>query len=281
MDESRDKGLPMQTERSTSAQWGTVPDNSQIVTTDDTPVDIFTQRQARLLTSTLFSSWSGPPREEENTPRTFQVFANVGLFVSARAKPIVPDVMLSLDITMPQPPALLTQFAYFVWEFGKLPELAIEVVADLEGGELTHKMRQFRKLGVKYYVVFDPDRLLSAIPLRSFELRGDSYAELERHLYDPLGLGLVEWHGTHEFRTTTWLRWCTNDGQLIPTAEENTIEARKRADEVQQLVDEERKRADEAQLRVDEERKRATEAQQRAEQLEARLRALGIDPTSI
>lgn len=255
MDESRDKGLPMQTSPSVRNNESLAAlDTSHLVIEDDTPVDnIFTEKQERLLTSPLYASWSGPPVEEGQGSRSFAVMANVGLFYSRHEQAIVPDVMLSLDVQIHPDLSKREHRTYFVWEFGKGPEVVIEVVSNREGGELTDKMQRYRKMEIPYYVVFDPHRHLGQATLKAYELRGDLYIALQKPYFEKVGLGVVEWTGEHEKALDTWLRWCTKGGQLIPTAEE----------------------------RANEERKRADQAQQRAEQLEARLRALGIDPNAV
>ena len=68
----------------------------QLVTEDDTPVDtIFSEKQMRLLTEPLYSSWQGPGAQ-----RSFVVLANVGVFPSINEPPVVPDVLLSLDVRL-------------------------------------------------------------------------------------------------------------------------------------------------------------------------------------
>jgi Putative restriction endonuclease len=254
-----DKGLPMQTAQHVQDdEYRVVPDISAVVIEDDTPVDnIFTEKQEGLLKGPLYASWSGPPPEDDQIPRTFEVFANVGLFISPHEKAIVPDVMLSVDVKVHEDLSKKEHRSYFIWEFRKAPEVVIEIVSNREGGELGDKMRRYRRMGIKYYVVFDPLHQLGKTALRSYELRGDLYIPLEKHYYEPVGLGLVEWEGVHEDHSATWIRWCTKDGQLIPTAEETAAQERLRADIANKRADDERKRAD---------------------LLAAKLRALGVDP---
>lgn len=256
------KGLPMQTASTIQkAELFGPLDTSHLVIEDDTPVDnIFTEKQERLLTAPLYASWSGPPCEDGQAPRKFEVLANVGLFNSRHEEAIVPDVMLSLDVQIREDLTQRENRTYFIWEFGKGPEVVIEIVSNREGGELSDKMKRYRKMRIPYYVVYDPLHQLGATTLRSFELRGELYIALERHYFEPVGLGVVEWTGAHEKHVATWLRWCTKDGVLIPTGEERAEAADKRAEAAD---------------------KRAEDADKRAELLAARLRALGIDPNAI
>ena len=61
-----------------------------LVTEDDTPVDsVFSEKQQRLLTEPLYSSWAGPGQQ-----RSFVAMSNVGLFFAVRHPPLVPDVLV-------------------------------------------------------------------------------------------------------------------------------------------------------------------------------------------
>ncbi len=101
------------------------PDISHLVTEDDTPVDnLFSETQQRLLCDCLYSSWSRP-----DGSRIFLVAANVGVFYAVHQPAIVPDVFLSLDVQAPQDWREKRNRTYFTWEFGKPPDVAIEIVS--------------------------------------------------------------------------------------------------------------------------------------------------------
>ncbi len=68
------------------------PDVSNLVTEDDTD-NLCSEKQQRLLANSIYSS---PPRQK------FLAAANVGRFHTLKEPAIVPDVLLSLDITVPQ-----------------------------------------------------------------------------------------------------------------------------------------------------------------------------------
>jgi Uma2 family endonuclease len=57
---------------------------------------------------------------------------------------------------------------YLIWEFGKAPNIVIEIVSNRQGNELGSKLRDYARMGVGYYVVFDPLQLLGATQLRAF-----------------------------------------------------------------------------------------------------------------
>ena len=108
----------------------TEPDISHLVIEDDTPVDNFQSAQhQRLLVDPLCSS--------KALPLPFLVAANVGLFYKLKGEPIVPDVLLSLGVERAEDLSQRRNRAYFVWEFGKVPDVCVEIVSNQEGDELT------------------------------------------------------------------------------------------------------------------------------------------------
>jgi hypothetical protein len=136
-------------------------DISHLVIEDDTPVDNFqSEEQQRLLVEPLYSS------KALATP--FLAAANVGLFYQLKGDPIVPDMLLSLGVQRAEDLSQKRNCSYFVWEFGKTPEVCIEIVSNREGDEisLSQKSRQkgklrtkketYAQIAVRYYVVFDP-----------------------------------------------------------------------------------------------------------------------------
>jgi|LNFM01.1.fsa_nt_gb Uma2 family endonuclease len=214
------------------------PDVSRLVTEDGAAVDNWaSEKTQRLLTSILYDSWRAP----DSVP--FVAAANVALYSAIHRPPVVPDVMVSLEAEVPAGWWEKRSRCYFTWEFGKPPELAIEIVSDRGGLELSAKLRQYARASVTYYVVFDPQRQLSDQVLQSFALTAGQYEELDRHWYERVGLGLALWQGNFEGREDSWLRWVDASGAWIPTGAE-----------------------------------RAERERSRAERLAAQLRALGIDP---
>ena len=133
------------------------------------PWTIYIPRSSkRLLTEPLYTSWSEPNR-------LFLAGANVGLFYALRQPPVVPDVFFSKDIEAPTDWWAKSQRSYFIWEFGKLPEIVIEIVSNLEGDETGKKRTTYANIGIPYYVIWDPQTLLGPSRLQSFALREKTY----------------------------------------------------------------------------------------------------------
>jgi Uma2 family endonuclease len=206
---------------------------SRLITEDDEPVDnIFSAKQQRLLVEPLYSSWTPPPREEEESetpatgPRPFLADANVGIFFSVHQPPLVPDMFLSLDVEPGAGWKADECRSYFVWEFGKVPDVVVEVVSNREGQELGSKRRRYAEWGIGYYVVFDPFRELSDTVLCVYELGfGKRYRPREGWSLPGLGLSLTLWEGAYEGIRDTWLRWCDAEGRQIPTGKEGRDQA--------------------------------------------------------
>jgi hypothetical protein len=172
------------------------------------------------------------------------------LFYAVRRPPLVPDMLLSLDVEIPEDWLAKEHRSYFLWEFGKAPEAVVEIVSNTEGGETTDKMLKYAQIGILYYVIHDPFEFVQSEPLKVYVLRDKSYVPYSAEWLPVLGLGLTLWQGPFENWDTVWLRWCDRQGRVIPTGAER--------------ADQERQRADQERLRV--------------EQLTAQLRGLGVTP---
>jgi len=245
-----------------------------LVTEDDTPVDnIYSAKQQDLLKDPLDSSWLGPDGD-----RLFLVLANVAIYYATRTPPLIPDVFLSLGVKAPDDLWTKRNRSYLIWEYGKAPEVVIEIVSSLLGQEGSRKLQLYAQIGILYYVIWDPLNLLQGGRLRILVLREKVYVPLEAPWLPLVGLGLKIWHGTYKESADDWLRWCDREGQVIPTGAERAEKERQRADEERRRADEERQRANQALQRADRERQRADQKQQHAEKLAAQLRALGVEP---
>ncbi len=228
------------------------PDITDLVIEDDAPVDnLISEKQMRLLTETLYSNPTLLPAEK------FLVAANMGVFYALKQPPLVPDVFLSLDVEVPQDWSQKQNRTYFVWEFGKPPDVVIEIVANREGNELGRKLTDYAQIGVAYYAVFDPLQQLGTTILHTFKRSGTHYHEMTIPWFEGVGLGLTLWDGVFEGKRDRWLRWCTQSGSILPTGFERAEQERQRAEQ---------------------ERQRAETAEAKAARLATQLRSLGIDP---
>jgi hypothetical protein len=204
------------------------------------------------LVESLYNGWAGP-----GAGRPFLALANVGLFYAVHQPPLVPDVLLSLDARVPADVWVKPNRSYLIWEYGKPPDVVIEIVSNQKGEEAERKLRGYAQLGVDYYVIFDPTEQLGAGLLRVYGQHEGAYRQLANGTLSTVGLGVLLWQGGYEGVEQTWLRWCDQEGRLILTGAERTEQERQRAEQ---------------------ERQRAEQEHQRAERLAAQLRALGVEP---
>ena len=238
------------------------------ITEDETPVDnIFSAKQQRLLTDPLYSAWPGLP-DEQGQPRQFLACANVGLYWSVHKPAIVPDFFLSLDVATPTDWWRKRNRAYFTWEFGKVPDVVVEIVSNRVGNETGSKLRDYALIGIRYYIVHDPGFFLGDEELRIFELQANRYVRRHDTTLPDLGLGVTLWEGSFEnVARTRWLRWCDLAGNLIPTGAELAQQA---------LAQVERENA-----RAEQEAARAEQEAAKNARLAAKLRELGLDPDTL
>ncbi|NES02256.1 MAG: hypothetical protein F6K22_05040 [Okeania sp. SIO2F4] len=104
------------------------------------------------------------------TGSPFLATGNVGIFDGEKIPPLVPDIWLSLRVQIPKDWSEKRNHSYFVWNFGKPPEVAIEIVSHKIGNELGSKLEDSAVVGVGYYVVFDQLKQLLETILRVYEL---------------------------------------------------------------------------------------------------------------
>ena len=222
------------------------PEIDHLITEDDTPVDNFpSAKNQRLLVDALYSSGQ--------IKRPLVADANVAVYASTKQPPIVPDVLVSFDVELAEDWWAKKNRSYFIWEFGKPPDVVVEIVSNDVGQEAGKKLHDYARLHVDYYVIFDPQLIVQEKPLQVYELYAGEYLPRPDDRLPRIGLRVTLWEGKFEDRHGLWLRWCDADGNLLLTGSE-------RAGQEQQRADLER---------------------QRAERLAARLRALGVDPDAL
>ncbi|MCU0424040.1 MAG: Uma2 family endonuclease [Candidatus Kapabacteria bacterium] len=249
-----------------------VIDISHLITEDDEPVDnVFSAHQQRLLVEPLYTNVSLWNPEG----RSFVANANVGVFISAKNPAIVPDAYLSMDIDLetvdehgkPIPTNFQEHRSYFVWEMGKVPDVVIEVVSNRKGGEMSRKMREYAKMHIPYYAVFDPFHELGTETFKIYKLTAFSYIPHSDFWMEEIGIGLRLWQGVYESQETEWLRWCDDRGNVIPTGAEKSMLAEAKAEQER--------------IKAEQERIKAEQERERANRLADKLREMGVNPDEI
>ncbi len=128
--------------------------------------------------------------------------------------------------------------SWVVWEEGKGPDVIIELLSEsTAAADKTEKKLIYQnQLKVAEYFWFDP---FTPDDFAGFGLQHgvylpippDSQGRLSSRCLD---LVLVRWHGVYEGVETTWLRWATRAGELLPTKEEKLQVAEQHAEMAEQ-----------------------------------------------
>lgn len=208
-----------------------IPNLDELVTEDGKPVvNILVERQYKLLIDPLYTSWSGPG---EGQP--WVALANVGWYHTYKQPALVPDVLLSVGI-VPRDPRTKEGRSYIQWVVGKQPDLVLEIVSDTRGGEGAYKLNEYARLGVSYYVIYDPEECLEKGMLRAFELSGKRYKPIDPKWIEDLALGLTFWEGDYLGLQQTWLRWCDRDGEVLLTGQEGAAAKQRTIDKLREQL---------------------------------------------
>lgn len=114
--------------------------------------------------------------------------------------------------------------AWIVWEEqGRYPNVIVELMSpSTREVDLNFKKRLYEQtFRTPEYFCYDP----TTAHLVGWQLRAGKYVELEPNEHgwlwsEELGLWLGLWDGEFQGNTTTWLRFYTPEGELVPTAAE-------------------------------------------------------------
>ena len=231
-----------------------LPTSDELPDSDDTPVDNEDQNFVpNLLLFLLEYIWK--TRDDWYFGVDMGIYHTTG--VSPRV-PVIPDGFLSLGVERRKNGG--SRSSYVMWEEEFIsPILTLEVVSHTYGDEYGKKLEIYRKLGIKYYVIYNPQfwRRDGHLPFEVYKLVDDDYQlQIGEPLWMPeisLGIGRCVLPCDH-FRREV-LSWFDQKGDRYLTPEEQ-------AEIERQMANIERQRADAAQKQV--------------ELLMAKLRSLGI-----
>jgi hypothetical protein len=260
--------------------WEKLPDDFLL---PDDPVDNINQPTlAAALTDSLFTAGKLP----ENSLTT----TNYGICAKLDGKFVVkaPDWSYILQITVPRNEV---ERSYTPQLQGDTPAIVMEFLSDTEGSEYSSKPTYppgkwffYEKiLKVPYYAIFD----FESARLEVYKLENTGEYQLQfpqesgRYWIEVVNLYLGVWEGDRENHHQSWLRWWTEEGDLLLWATELAEQEKQRANSEYQRAESERQRADTERERADSERERADSERQRAERLTEMLRAQGINPDTV
>ena len=154
---------------------------------------------------------------------------------------IVPDGFLSIGV-----PRIIDEdlrLSYVLWDELVIPTMVLEVVSKNRRGEYTQKKEDYAKIGVLYYVIYNPLRKRKP-RLEVYQLENGKYELLagEPVWLSEINLGIGREIGIYQGVEREWLYWYDQQGKRYLTSQEE-----------------------------------AKKAQEKAKKLEAKLRELGVD----
>ncbi|MEN9222986.1 MAG: Uma2 family endonuclease, partial [Thermostichus sp. BF3_bins_97] len=128
-----------------------LPSSEELPCSDETPVDNEDQNWIpNLLLFLLEYIWKD--RQDWYFGVDMGIYHTTG---SNLRVPVIPDGFLSLGV--PRRKEKGSRNSYVLWEENGIPPiLTLEIVSQTPGGEYTDKMEIYRRLGVKYYVIYNP-----------------------------------------------------------------------------------------------------------------------------
>lgn len=212
-----------------------LPPSSELPCSDDTPVDNEDQNFVpNYLLFLLEYLWKN--RQDWYFGVDMAVYHTTG--ANPRV-PVVPDAFLSLGA--PRQRDGQSRDSYVVWEEDDIvPVLAIEMVSKTPGGEYGTKQEIYRKLGVLYYVAYNPklwqrDRHL---PFEVYKLVDGAYQlQVGEPFWMPeLGLGIGRCPLPNDPLGREVMGWYDAQGdRLLSEAEVEAQQAARQRQRVQQL----------------------------------------------
>lgn len=201
-----------------------LPTGADLPNSDDTPVDNENQNFIpNLLLFLLKFYWN--QRNDWFFGIDMAVYHTTGV---SPLVPVVPDGFLSLGVERFKSDTL--RVSYVVWEENNIPPIfALEVVSQTYGGEYDKKMDIYAKLGVLYYVVYNPYywRRDQHQPFEVYRLVNGEY---EQQIGEPfwmpeVGLGIGRGRYNDGGSQLEVLYWFDERGNRYPTAEERSRQA--------------------------------------------------------
>lgn len=230
-----------------------LPSTAELPCSDDTPVDNEDQNLLpNLLLFLLTSLWA--ERMDWFFGVDMAVYHTTGISPKV---PVVPDAFLSLGVERKK--GGKSRRSYAVWEEGDVvPMMVLEMVSHKPGGEYDEKLDIYAKLGVLYYVIYNPEfwQRDRHQPFEVYKLTDGQYQQQigEPYWMPEVGVGIGRYRAEVGGLPQEILTWYDQQGNRQLSAAET-----------------ERQRAEI-------ERQKAETERQRAEQLAQYLRSIGVDP---
>lgn len=210
-----------------------LPSSAELPCSDDTPVDNEDQNFIpNLLLFLLQYIWAN--RNDWFFSVDMGVYHTTGV---SPLVPIVPDGFLSLGVERRK--AGKSRTSYVVWEENNIvPILALEIVSLTPGGEYDKKLDIYAKLGVLYYIIYNPEywQRDRHQPFEVYRLVDGSYQlQIGEPFWMPeigLGIGRSQYLSGNIQRQV--LYWYDQQGNRYQTSEEQLELAQKQLERYRQ-----------------------------------------------
>lgn len=229
-----------------------LPSTEELPCSDDTPVDNEDQNfLPNLLLFMLVNLWAD--RMDWYFGADMAIYHTTG---GNPRKPVVPDGFLSLGVERKK--GGKSRRSYATWEENNVvPRMVLEMVSHTPGNEYGEKLNIYAKLGVLYYVIYNPEFWKRDLhqPFEVYKLdQGQYRLQVSEPYWMPeIGLGIGRQTQVLGGIEQELLLWHNVQGQPYPTSDEML-------------------RQMEAALRAE---------RQRAERMAEYLRSLGLDPDNL
>jgi Uma2 family endonuclease len=241
-----------------------LPTSEELPCSDDTPVDNEDQNLLpNILLFLLDSIWA------DRTDWYFGVDMAVYHPTGENSKiAVVPDAFLSLGVERTKRGKSRT--SYVVWEERDVvPVFVLEMVSQTAGEEYTDKFEIYRKLAVRYYLIYNPEfwRRDKHQPFELYKLIDGQY---ELQAGDPywmseVGLAIGRCQRALRHRQQEQLAWFDAKGDRYLTPQEQAEQERQQLAVERQRTAAEREAKKQANQRAELEREAKEQANQRAE----------------
>jgi Uma2 family endonuclease len=212
-----------------------LPSTDELLCSDDTPVDNEDQNLLpNILLFLLNSIWS--------TRMDWYFGVDMGVYHTTGINPrvpVVPDGFLSVGVERKK--GGKSRKSYAVWEEnGVVPILTLEMVSQTPGGEYDEKMDIYSKLGVLYYVIYNPEfwRRDQHQPFELYKLVDSEYQLQigEPYWMSEIGLGIGRYQGIVAGIPQELLSWYDEKGDRYLTPEEQVQQERLRTEKLAQYL---------------------------------------------
>ncbi|MDJ0580328.1 Uma2 family endonuclease [Crocosphaera sp.] len=209
-----------------------LPSAEELPDCDDTPVDneihILVPQVLQIILATLWS---------DRMDWYFGI--NMGIYYDPEnpTDVIVPDGFLSIGV-----PRIIDEdlrLSYVLWDELVIPTMVLEVVSKNRRGEYTQKKEDYAKMGVLYYVIYNPLRKRKP-RLEVYKLENGKYELLagEPVWLSEINLGIGKEIGIYQGVEREWLYWYDQQGKRYLTPQEKATKLEEKLRELGVDIDE-------------------------------------------